>query len=394
MTRHIVLIAPHAAMTDCARSHGLDITIIDKSENAKNYDGLPNINAFFYDYHDICLSKNLLRALHDSYPVAAIITLTEKALRVAAELSAFLHLAALPSSVINLIHDKNAMRAFLADKSDFSVKYSQPADSEELSLYADQNGFPFIVKPVDGYGSQGVTKITSYDQINKIDFSVKLVAEEFLNGDEYSVECFSFNGDHAVIAITRKILMDSPDGSNFTEMGHCVPAGLTEESKHCISDYIRKFLTLIGIDNGPSHTEIKVSGNSIRVIETHNRIGGDRISSLVKISTGVDLVELSILWPLGLCAPIRQEPAVKCHAAIHFFNPPRGRLISLTGTEMLKYSPSVIDAEISCKPGDEITPIKDSFNRYGFVITTGENESDAISNSVTASEKIVFRTTV
>jgi len=392
MKKHIVLISPHAAMVDCALYHNLIITIIDKVENAGNYVGLTDVQVFLYDFQDADLSKKLLSSINIYQPIHAIVTLTEKSLRIAAELSAFFDLPGLAPNVIEIIHDKNEMRKFLCDKGNFSVKYCHPGNIKELSVFAESAGYPIIVKPVDGYGSQNVKKINSIDEFEEVDFSIELIAEEFLYGDEFSAECFSFKGKHLVAGITRKILIESSDGKNFTEMGHCVPANLTDEVKNLIETYIGDFLTLIGVDNGPTHTEFKLEGNKISIIETHNRIGGDRISSLVKMSTGIDLVELSMLWPLGLCSATDKVTYFTHHAAIRFFNPPPGKLISIAGIERLKHSSNVIDIEIGCKSGDIIKPIEDSFNRYGFVITTGRSEEEAITNSIESAKKLKFLT--
>lgn len=392
MKKHVVLISPHLAMIDCALYHGLAVSIVDKVENAANYTGITGVQVFLYDFKNIELSKRLLSAINSSQPIHAIVTLTEKSLRIAEELSRFLNLPALAPDVIEVIHNKNTMREFLSGREEFSVKYCKPRSIKELREFAEITGYPIIVKPVDGYGSQNVSKIYNVEELEGIDFTEDIIAEEFFCGDEFSVECFSFNGKHFVASITRKMLIESPDGRNFTEMGHCVPANLTEEVKCLIENHIRDFLTFIGVDNGPTHTEFKLDGNKIRIIETHNRIGGDRISSLVKISTGIDLVELSILWPLGLCSEIDKVKNINNYSAIRFFNPVPGKLVNIFGVEQLRYSSNVIDFEINCKRGDIIKPIKDSFGRYGFVITVGRCEEEAIANSLVAANNLKFFT--
>ena len=48
----------------------------------------------------------------------------------------------------------------------------------------------------------------------------------------------------------------------------------------------------IGIENGPSHTEIKVTNDGPKIVELGARLGGDCITThLVPLSTGMDMVK-------------------------------------------------------------------------------------------------------
>ena len=78
-------------------------------------------------------------------------------------------------------------------------------------------GFPVIVKPSDNSGSRGISFIdceNSYDQAyeyakeNSLDGVV--LVEEFVNGDEVSVEAFVENGEVRIIQITDKITTGAP----------------------------------------------------------------------------------------------------------------------------------------------------------------------------------------
>ncbi|MET3590456.1 biotin carboxylase [Bartonella silvatica] len=338
------------------------------------------------------LTKKIISAIHSHHKIDAIITLTEKALPLASELSRFLGLKALSWETMERIQNKYAMRLFLSDHAEYSLKFAKPKNKKELECFFTTTGSPLIVKPIDGYDSKDVIQVNSINDIENICFSSNLIAEEFISGEEYSVEAFSFSGNHKIIAITKKDLIENEDGKNFTEIGHCVPADLSKTVQQKIINYISQFLTLIGLDEGPSHTEIKLDGEKIRIIETHNRIGGDRISSLVKLSTGIDLVQLSILWPLGLCAPIEKNIINFCSAAIRFFTPGPGygKLERIEGYETLQYFPNIVDIELHCKLGDFIYPISNSSNRYGFVIAIGSNEDDATKTARKAASSLHF----
>ena len=62
-----------------------------------------------------------------------------------------------------------------------------------------------------------------------------------------------------------------------------------------IEQVILKSLDILEVSNGASHSEIKILGSNIKIVEIGARMGGDFIGSdLVKISTGIDYLELVI----------------------------------------------------------------------------------------------------
>lgn len=92
--------------------------------------------------------------------------------------------------------------------------------------------FPLIMKPIDRSGSRGVFKVNTvkelkenfYKSLNE-SFSKKVIIEEHIDGEEYSIEGISQNGKHNILQITKKYTTGSP---NFIEIGHLEPAGLDE----------------------------------------------------------------------------------------------------------------------------------------------------------------------
>lgn len=165
--------------------------------------------------------------------------------------------------------------------------------------------FPIIVKPTDRSGSRGITKVLNKEELEKAvhyatkdSFEKMAIAEEYIEGDEYSCECISYKGKHHFLAFTKKYTTGAP---NFIETGHCEPSDIKEEKQEEIKQNIFKALTALNIQNGASHTEFKVDekGN-FGIIEIGARMGGDCIGSdLVQISTGYDFVKMVIDVAVG-----------------------------------------------------------------------------------------------
>lgn len=171
---------------------------------------------------------------------------------------------------------------------------------EELEdLEKEDFKFPLIVKPIDRSGSRGINKVKNIKELTKalkiakeVSFSNKVLVEEFIEGNEYSVECISQDGRHKLLQITRKYTTGSP---NFIETGHIQPCDLKEEMFQKVEEIIINSLKALEIKNGASHSEIKIYNNEVKIIEIGARMGGDFIGSdMVKYSTGIDFLELVI----------------------------------------------------------------------------------------------------
>lgn len=164
--------------------------------------------------------------------------------------------------------------------------------------------FPIIVKPIDSSCSNGVSKVHNIEELhNAIDRAKKaskencILVEEFIDGDEISVEAISYEGKHYVLAITDKETTGAP---YFVEISHHQPSKYSK-IKNKIENIVVSILDSIGIKYGASHTELKITEDgSIYLIETASRGGGDCISyDLVQLSTGYDYVKAMISVSLG-----------------------------------------------------------------------------------------------
>ena len=199
--------------------------------------------------------------------------------------------------------NKHRMReAFLnnGDPSPKSVLVDKKSDLSTLSMT-----FPVIVKPTDRSGSRGIFKLNGPEGLEravenaiKLSFEKKALVEEYVEGQEYSVEFISYAGKHQFIALTKKYTTGAP---HFIETGHLEPASVGEDLLKEIKSVISHALDSLGLKYGASHSEIKVDAEgNIRLIEIGGRMGGGFIGSdLVALSTGFDFVEAVLKVSLG-----------------------------------------------------------------------------------------------
>ena len=200
--------------------------------------------------------------------------------------------------------NKPLMRKAFASKADPSPRSILVDDSTDLTQL--QLNYPIIVKPTDRSGSRGIFKLGSPDGLENAissaiseSFEKKALVEEFVEGQEYSVEGISYHGEHHILAITLKYTTGAP---HFIETGHMEPAPVSEEMFEKVKQIVSHALDTLKIQNSASHSEIKIDKNgNIRIIEIGSRMGGDAIGSdLVYYSTGVDYVKAVIQVACGI----------------------------------------------------------------------------------------------
>lgn len=157
--------------------------------------------------------------------------------------------------------------------------------------------YPLIVKPSDRSGSLGVTKVLSPEELApavekaiSVSFKKQAMVEEFIEGREISVEFISYHGTHYPLQITDKVTTEAP---HFVELEHHQPSTLSDEMFNKIYDITKTALNALGLTNGASHAEYKITPEGrIAVMEIGGRMGGDFIGSdLVRLSTGYDFVK-------------------------------------------------------------------------------------------------------
>lgn len=176
---------------------------------------------------------------------------------------------------------------------------------ELVSERVSELELPLIVKPSDRSGSLAVTKvetqealIPAIEQAIKASFAHEAMVEEYIDGREISVEMISCRGIHYALQITDKVTTGAP---HFVELEHHQPSDLPAAMQTHIFDITRRALDALGLTNGASHSEYKITKEGrIAVMEIGGRMGGDFIGSdLVRLSTGYDFVEGVIRVALG-----------------------------------------------------------------------------------------------
>lgn len=254
--------------------------------------------------------------------VNGILTTSDYPVNVVAFVARELSLPAMSVEVAAICTNKYLQRQLFSENRINCPFYKLITGIQELVSLDD---FPYMIKPVDSSASRGVKKVNSRDELtdyfpiaSSFSKSGKVIVEKFIEGREFSVETLSQNGRTSIIAITEKITKGEEQGF-FVEDAHLIPANLSVAERCLIETEVLKAISVIGLDNCPTHTEIKLNTKGAWIIEIACRLGGDNITSdLVPLATGVDMLENLIRLSVG--EPVDTSQTCYNYAAIQFFN--------------------------------------------------------------------------
>lgn len=282
-----------------------------------------------------------------------------------------------------IIKNKAAVRKILFEAHADDTGYSYEIHNiEEARRLCDKIVYPVMVKPCDGSGSRGTSRVdSSNDFIAACEFAMdgsithRAVAEPFVVGREYGVESFVNNGVIHILAVMQKDMTKPP---YYAELGHAIPSGLSEDMETKVKVCVRNALVALGVNHGSVNMDILIGDKGdVHIVDIGARMGGNLIGShIVPCGTGIDYMGNMIKAALGDSTDFRPQYAKVSVAT---------KLLALTPgvvKELPNFDEISIKNEVIIKHhlsiGDTINEYRTNLDGCGYVIATGLDVMDAI----------------
>ncbi|EQK41156.1 phosphoribosylglycinamide synthetase, ATP-grasp domain protein [[Clostridium] bifermentans ATCC 19299] len=326
---------------------------------------------------------SLAKAIHIIDPFDSIVNAHENNQYLTSKIAIELGLRYHSLECIEKIYNKEKMRLALNKAGLDTTIGMKVTNKKDLDLFASKHGYPVVIKPSDGWASKGVSivknKLELEEAISWFNDSEyeQLYVEEYICGKEYSIECFTENKINKVVAITEKFKTNK----HCIEIGQCDIANLDEHTIKNIEVFMDKFISIMGIAYGPSHTEVIIQDdNCIKVIETHCRLGGDNIHLLVNNALGIDMIDLWARQILGECIIKKIHPIKNKYSAIWYIISDQVGKVDFI-PDFKKFESNNLEININKNVGDMVKELKDSYSRLGYVIVTGDKYEETINKA-------------
>lgn len=295
--------------------------------------------------------------------------------------------------VAKVIKNKYQVRKALFEAhADDTEQAYEVSSEEDIESVQGNVKYPVMVKPCDGSGSRGASKVDCIEdfasacrEAMNCSLTHKAVVESFIVGKEYGAESFVYDGKVYVMAVMQKWMTEAP---YYAELGHSIPSCLDAKTEQHIKECVERAIRALGINFGSVNMDLLLSEDrSVHIIDIGARMGGNLIgSNIIPVGTGIDYIGNML------------RAAVVDEVDMNPMNEPRcvvTRLLALTpgtvkGLPDFEQIEKDLNVEIHhhLSMDDEIREYHTNLDGCGYVVAVSDDYEVALQNAVTALERI------
>ena len=304
-----------------------------------------------------------------------------------------------PYESVCILQDKEKFRAFLREHG-FRVPWVRSFGSAAEALRAaDGLQYPLMVKPVDSAGSKGVSRVDRAGDLPAAlaaaaDFSRsgRLLLEGYLPQQGFSsdTDCFSVNGELKFVSFNNQYFDRSAENP-YTPTGYTWPSTMPLKKQAELRFELQRLLRLLNMGTSVYNIETRVGADGeAYIMEVSPRGGGNRLSEMLHLCSGQNLVRNAVKAAVGLPVEELQNPAYRGHWSIVILHADAdGRFQRLEIAEEAR--PWVREEDLWVRPGDEVEALSGASKAIGTLVMDWptEAERDARMADVGAWVKVV-----
>jgi biotin carboxylase len=323
------------------------------------------------------------RALSGEFAIDGVICWDEIRIVHAARLAAALGLPSGPPEAIACCRDKYRTRTALDAAGVAQAQSLLVSTAAEAGAAAQTLGYPVIVKPRALGASYGVSLAHGPRELAAAyahargahedgvpHFDAGVLIEEYMDGPEISVDTAFADGVMSPMYVARKVTGFFP---HFEEIGHVVDAAdpLLEDPR--LREVLAGAHQAVGLRNGITHTELRLTPSGPKIVEINARLGGDIIPYVGWLASGIDPGRVAVEVACGQTPVI--EHTQRDVAAIRFFYPQHDAVVASVRIDESRLPSSVTVARALASPGQRLVlPPNDHVScRYGYAVVRGES---------------------
>jgi biotin carboxylase len=270
-------------------------------------------------------------------------------------------------------------------------------DEVEALAAAGRIGLPCVVKAPDRQGQRGLGLVRSDEDLRPAVQEALgaartplCIVEAYAPGRELTVNAFSAGGRFHPLTVTDRMVAEPP--AFGVALAHVWPSALGPDELGAAVEAAAAAARALGIEHGPTYTQILAGPEGPRVIELAARLGGGHDVELCRAALGIDLNGLALSAALGEEIPAGAlTPRARAGGAcVRFIVAPPGPLAAVTGVDDALAVDGIEMARVYRQPGVVIGPLRRGSDRAGAVLAVGASREEALERAAAAIECIRF----
>ncbi|WP_280383652.1 ATP-grasp domain-containing protein [Nocardia wallacei] len=361
-----------------ARALGLDLVLLNNIEptwQRAYFDDITVANLF-----DHQILADQARRIARRRSIVGVLCWDEPLVQPAADLADEFGVPGLTAAGVRGCRNKLRTRSVLTAAGLLQPRFELTHTLEQARAAADRIGYPVVVKPQALGASMGVVLARDRAELDS-GFGVAAGAsaigdepyrgtalvEQYAIGPEISIDAAVYKGEYLPMFLARKRTGLEP---YFEEVGHLVDADDPLLRDETLLATLARAHRELGIENGITHSEVRLTSRGPLIIEVNGRLGGDLIPFLGKIATGIDPGEVLVDIAAGRRPTLM--PTRNAVAGIRFGYPRRDCVVR--AVRVPDRAPGLVTAAAMVDPGAELRlPPGGYIARHSFVVCEASN---------------------
>ncbi|MGW3995453.1 ATP-grasp domain-containing protein [Amycolatopsis sp. NPDC004772] len=361
-----------------ARSAGLRLVLLNHLEptwQRKYFDEIVVTDVFDPEALTAAAREVAARA-----PIAGLTCWDEPLVLAAGELAAELGVPGLSVRGVHGCRDKYRTRSVLTAGGLHQPGFATVTTVREAVVAAGGIGYPVVVKPRAMGASIGVVLAADAAEVatafevaagasraENAPYGGSALVEGYAEGPEISVDAAVHKGEYRPMFLARKQSGEEP---YFEETGHIVDAADPLLDDRELVDTLARAHRLLGVEDGITHTEVRLTERGPLIIEVNGRLGGDLIPFLGLTATGIDPGE--VLFDVATGRRPDLAPTRRSVVGIRFGCPDHDCVVR--SVTVPAAAPGLVTAARMVEPGASLRlPPGGYLARHSFVVCEGED---------------------
>jgi len=288
------------------------VLIVDKQR--KNPATLANYGAYFDDFFevenifDVDVVANAINKIikKEGAKIKAILATFEGVVEVAGALREMFHVDGMTALLSNTLRNKYLMKKAISGAGLPCAHIEEIFNTSDLAAFGTRYGFPLVVKPKTGFGTENTFIISSeeslayYDDLLKTK-PIEFVVESFIKGEEYHCDSIVIEGK-VIFSSVGKYRNNGIDTVAHGKMDGTVvfPASDRGKVPEKIKQFNKSVINALGIQDSICHLEVFVNGDKeVYFGEIGARVPGGFIGKNIQNTHRINLFQVFIDLGMG-----------------------------------------------------------------------------------------------